>query len=584
MATDDREEQFDRALAKHLRDASEQACPDAEVLSAYHERALSLEEMAKWKEHIAGCERCQETLALVEQTDGVDAEIWQEQNAALNVEDLASMSTMMQAAATQVGMQETRSLKRAATVSAVAAAKPRSPRARWKWIVPIGAVAAGIIVWVGAKEIKHKKEVDQAVQMAQNRQPAAPQPSLELKTPPAPTTEPNAVRDSTAELREENKALPAASPPPAAPKASASPRMIAPGAVPELKQELDKKKDAVGEGHGYGNGVGARAPAAPIPSGEDNFARNRSDAAALAKESGAVVGAAGNAPVSRVNPAPKPPAEKRREPMAYKSAAAQPGGVSMITGTVLDPSGAAVSGAVITAIDTSNGNAKTAVADNAGKFALTDLPSDQYKVVVAHSGFEKSEQTFTLAPEQNEQLKVQLKLGATTETVEVSGAAPSALNTASSDLAANATTATELSKLPANGRDFQQLAQLAASDPRYIISPDQKLAWRVGDSGKIERSTDRGKTWKLQSSGVGADLRAGSAASDKVCWVIGKAGTILLTTDGGKHWKPVTSPITEDIGRIHATDAQHATIWDIPNRKSFATSDGGLTWTPAAKE
>ncbi len=78
MPSDDRDQQFDRALARHLRSASpDAACPDAEILAAYHERALSLEEMAHWKTHIASCARCQETLALLEQTEPVAANEWE---------------------------------------------------------------------------------------------------------------------------------------------------------------------------------------------------------------------------------------------------------------------------------------------------------------------------------------------------------------------------------------------------------------------------------------------------------------------------------------------------------------------------
>ena len=56
MAVDDRDPKFERALARELRGDSAQAgCPDAETLAAYHERSLSLEEMAHWKQHISGC-------------------------------------------------------------------------------------------------------------------------------------------------------------------------------------------------------------------------------------------------------------------------------------------------------------------------------------------------------------------------------------------------------------------------------------------------------------------------------------------------------------------------------------------------
>ena len=80
MPTDDRDQLFQRALARHLSDASpDSACPDAELLAAYHDRTLSLDEIAHWKQHIATCPRCQEILALVEQTENLPVEDWQNQ-------------------------------------------------------------------------------------------------------------------------------------------------------------------------------------------------------------------------------------------------------------------------------------------------------------------------------------------------------------------------------------------------------------------------------------------------------------------------------------------------------------------------
>jgi hypothetical protein len=124
----------------------------------------------------------------------------------------------------------------------------------------------------------------------------------------------------------------------------------------------------------------------------------------------------------------------------------------------------------------------------------------------------------------------------------------------------------------------------AALDRRYIVAPDAKSVWRLGDSGKIERSDDRGRTWKPQTSNVTEDLTSGSAVSDKVCWVVGRNGTILVSVDGGKRWNPVTSPIAGDLGGIRATDALHASIWDAPHHVSFETSDGGASWTRNANE
>jgi len=121
-------------------------------------------------------------------------------------------------------------------------------------------------------------------------------------------------------------------------------------------------------------------------------------------------------------------------------------------------------------------------------------------------------------------------------------------------------------------------------ESNFIAAPDKKHGWRIGPAGKIERSTDAGKSWKEQKSGVTADLLTGSAPSEKVCWIAGKAGTLLLTIDGGKHWKQLATPISEDLGGVRALDAQHVFIWDVSRVKTFETSDGGLTWKQVADQ
>jgi len=121
-----------------------------------------------------------------------------------------------------------------------------------------------------------------------------------------------------------------------------------------------------------------------------------------------------------------------------------------------------------------------------------------------------------------------------------------------------------------------------ASNLTLIAAPNKKILWRAGHAGMIEFSNDGGASWLRQTSGVLADLTAGSAPSDKVCWIVGRAGTILLTTDAGAHWAIVHSPVDEDLGGVRATNALHATVWNLGNTKVFETTDGGLTWNPVA--
>jgi hypothetical protein len=124
----------------------------------------------------------------------------------------------------------------------------------------------------------------------------------------------------------------------------------------------------------------------------------------------------------------------------------------------------------------------------------------------------------------------------------------------------------------------------AASNLTLIAAPNKKTLWRAGHAGMIEFSNDAGASWLRQTSGVLAELTAGSAPSDKICWIVGRAGTILLTTDAGAHWAVVRSPVDEDLGGVRATDALHATVWNLGNTKILETSDGGLTWNPVASQ
>ena len=167
MPTDDREQQFERALARLLRDASpDSQCPGAETLSAYHERTLPLDQMALWKEHVSGCVLCQEILALVEQSENVRTDEWEENGVPVaGYEEMAAVP--MRAAAPKSSKAQT--VHRLAVAAEAATLPPAGSRARWRWIVPVGAVAAAVIAWVGVREmrIQHRSEVAN-VQTAQN--------------------------------------------------------------------------------------------------------------------------------------------------------------------------------------------------------------------------------------------------------------------------------------------------------------------------------------------------------------------------------------------------------------------------------
>ena len=176
MPADDRDQKFERALAQHLRLGSAQTgCPDAETLAAYQERSLSPDDMVQWKQHIAGCAACQETLALVEATEKQLAEQCNEQP--LPAMEAATMHSLG-------------SPKAAAASAPVLIEKKRRPMLL-RWAIPVGAIAAGVLVWIGIHEQRDlhlSKPV--GTQVALNREPAPEQPMAQpAATPAAPPAE-----------------------------------------------------------------------------------------------------------------------------------------------------------------------------------------------------------------------------------------------------------------------------------------------------------------------------------------------------------------------------------------------------------
>jgi len=126
-------------------------------------------------------------------------------------------------------------------------------------------------------------------------------------------------------------------------------------------------------------------------------------------------------------------------------------------------------------------------------------------------------------------------------------------------------------------------AQANAESPQIVLytfsPPDGTVTWKIGSSGLIQISTDKGQTWQRQVTGLNADLIAGSASSREAAWVVGRRGVILRTNDG-EHWEQVPPPpgVNSEWVAVAAHDALNATVVAQDLRR-FTTTDGGRTWT-----
>ena len=130
-----------------------------------------------------------------------------------------------------------------------------------------------------------------------------------------------------------------------------------------------------------------------------------------------------------------------------------------IVGTVTDPTEARISNAQITITNLDTGQPVRITTDDQGNYNAKLLKIGPYSVSATKQGFETTVQaSVDVAVNQSVRVDLVLKVGATSETVQVTGAAP-LLQTESSSLG-TIETEQRISDLPLNGRDFIQLAYL----------------------------------------------------------------------------------------------------------------------------
>ena len=134
---------------------------------------------------------------------------------------------------------------------------------------------------------------------------------------------------------------------------------------------------------------------------------------------------------------------------------------STLLGSVIDPTGAAIVGANVEAVNTETGVSSSTGTNEFGQYVIPNLAPGTYDVHGEMAGFKRQTVSgLLLLVNQRGQLDITLELGEVTETIEVTGQAP-LLETASSETG-QVIENEQIVELPLNGRDFMQLALLTA--------------------------------------------------------------------------------------------------------------------------
>src|SRR5215471_12257819 len=129
-----------------------------------------------------------------------------------------------------------------------------------------------------------------------------------------------------------------------------------------------------------------------------------------------------------------------------------------VRGTVTDPQSAVVSGATVTLTNLETGRTQTITSNAAGAYNFDVVPRGHYKVQAEQKGFKVATAEFTLEVSQVKEVNLQLQLGPSSQTVDVSAEVP-LIDTESSGTG-EVIQGRQVTELPLNGRNFTQLALL----------------------------------------------------------------------------------------------------------------------------
>jgi len=181
-----------------------------------------------------------------------------------------------------------------------------------------------------------------------------------------------------------------------------------------------------------------------------------------------------------------------------------------ITGTVTDPTGAAVTNAQVTITSTEHGVTRTATANGSGDYLFAALPIGKYDLTVTAKGFKRYQaKGIVLDVGQKARDDVKLEVGAEATQITVEGTNVAQVETQSSDLSGTVTGA-QISQLALNGRNFTQLVTLVPG----VSNQTGQDEGTVGVYGNVQYSINGGRVeynnWEIDG---GDNMDNGSNAT-----------------------------------------------------------------------
>jgi hypothetical protein len=127
-------------------------------------------------------------------------------------------------------------------------------------------------------------------------------------------------------------------------------------------------------------------------------------------------------------------------------------------------------------------------------------------------------------------------------------------------------------------------AQEKLYDDLFSVSfPNENDGWACGRWGTVLHTSNGGKTWVHQKTGLVTTLISIYFVDPKNGWAVGDQGTIIHTKDGGKNWEKQKSPISFYLMGVCFVNASKG--WIVTERTHILfTDDGGKNWSIQFKD
>jgi Carboxypeptidase regulatory-like domain len=252
-----------------------------------------------------------------------------------------------------------------------------------------------------------------------------------------------------------------------------------------------------------------------------------------------------------------------------------------ITGTVTDPSGAAIPNAQVSLTSPERGITHAAKSNGSGDYLFAALPIGSYNLTVIVPGFKKFESPgVILRVAQKARVDVSMQVGGSTTEVTVEGTSVAQVETQSSDLGGTVT-GKEITQLELNGRNFTQLITLV---PGVTNQSGQDEA-QVGVNGNVAFTVNGGRTeynnWEMDG---GDALDNGSNTSLNVYPSIDAIAEFkVLTSNYGAMYGRNGSG-TVEVDTKSGTSAFHGDVYEFVRNDKFNATPFFQTTVPPYKK